>query len=193
MSTILKSSQSSTRSKDTKLIKRSMKIQIWVIGQQCICLSVKFDFHNNMIALCLWDCLNLCIYETRICFLLFLFLYECKHTRINEMKQYKMMTAVIQVISYLNEIISLSQLRSGSSSWRAWNIRRLAICESFIYLKFPPNLLFKSTFHLRTVYNKNVSVFKSLTYLVSYFLYKFISRKQRTPVTSHHFFTDLVS
>ena len=96
-------------------------------------------------------------------------------------------------MSYLNEIISLNQLRSRSSSWRAWNIRRLAICESFIYLKFPPNLFFKSTFHLRTVYNKNVSVFNSLTYLVSYFLYKFISRKQRTPVTSHHFFTDLVS
>ena len=61
-------------------------------------------------------------------------------------------------MSYLNEIISLNQLRSRSSSWRAWNIRRLAICESFIYLKFPPNLFFKSTFHLRTVYNKNVSV-----------------------------------
>ena len=105
----------------------------------------------------------------------------------NEVVQ--MMSVAIQVISYLNEIISLNQLRSNSYSRR--KIRRLAICESFIYLKFPPNLLFKSTFHLRTVYNKNVSVFKSLTYLVSYFLYKFISRKQRTPVTSHHFFTVL--
>ena len=105
----------------------------------------------------------------------------------NEVVQ--MMSVAIQVISYLNEIISLNQLRSNSYSRR--KIRRLAICESFIYLKFPPNLFFKSTFHLRTVYNKNVSVFKSLTYLVSYFLYKFISRKQRTPVTSHHFFTVL--
>ena len=72
----------------------------------------------------------------------------------NEVVQ--MMSVAIQVISYLNEIISLNQLRSNSYSRR--KIRRLAICESFIYLKFPPNLFFKVTFHLKTVYNKNVSV-----------------------------------
>ena len=104
-----------------------------------------------------------------------------------------MMTAAIQVISYLNEIINFIQLRARSSSWKAWNIRRLAICESFIYLKFPPNLLFKSTFHLRTVYNKNVFLKISLTYLISYSLYKFISREQRTKFTSHYFFTILFS
>ena len=102
--------------------------------------------------------------------------------------KYKMMSAAIQVISYLNEIINLIQLWSWSSSWKAWNIRRLAIRDSFVYLKFPPNLLFKSRSHLRTVKNNNVFFFNSLTYLVSYSLYKFISRKQRTKFTSHYFY-----
>ena len=114
-------------------------------------------------------------------------------TYTNKRNVVQMMTAAIQVISYLNEIISLNQLRSNSYSRR--KIRRLAICESFIYLKFPPNLLFKSRSHLNTVlvYNKNVFFSNSFTYLVSYTLYNFISRTQRTPVTSHHFFTVLVS
>ena len=79
----------------------------------------------------------------------------------NEVVQ--MMSVAIQVISYLNEIISLNQLRSNSYSRR--KIRRLAICESFIYLKFPPNLFFKSRSHLSTVlvYNKNVNSLHTLS------------------------------
>ena len=156
---ILKSFHFSTTIKNIKLIKRCLMIQIWVIGQQCICLSVKFHFHNNMIALCLWNCLYLKQKQVFCSLYFYMKLNIFVQTYMNKRNEVvQMRSAAIQVISYLNEIINLNQLRSNSYSRR--KIRRLAICESsihFVYLKFPPNLFFKSTFHLRTVYNKNVS------------------------------------